>query len=103
MKIIKMLVEQIEEEASGAEEYITKAMEYKDDDKALADTYAKLAEVELQHVDLLHAQVVRIIKAWQARGNETPPAMEQIYSWQHEKQIDHIARVRVMMNMYAGK
>lgn len=103
MKIIKMLVEQIEEEATGAEDYAKKAMEYKEEDKVLADTYAKLAEVELQHVDLLHAQVVRIIKAWQAKGNETPPAMEQIYSWQHEKQIDHIARVRVMLNMYAGR
>lgn len=78
-------------------------MEYKEEDKVLADTYSKLAEVELQHVDLLHAQVVRIIKDWKAKGNETPPAMEQIYSWQHEKQIDHIARVRVMLNMYAGK
>lgn len=103
MKIIKMLVEQIEEEACAAEDYAKKAMEYKDEDKALADTYAKLAEVELQHVDLLHAQVVRIIKAWQAKGNETPPAMEQIYSWQHQKSIDHIARVRVMLNMYAGR
>lgn len=98
-----MLSEQIMDEAGSAEDYAKKAMEYKDEDKALADTYAKLAEVELQHVDLLHAQVVRIIKAWQAKGNETHPVMEQIYSWQHEKQIDHIARVRIMLNMYAGR
>ena len=103
MKIIKMLMEQIEDEARGAEEYAKLAMQYKDEDKLLADNYAKLAEVELQHVDLLHSQVVRIIKDWKAKGNETPPAIEQIYSWHHEKQIDHIARVRVMLNMYAGK
>lgn len=98
-----MLSEQIMDESNSAEEYAKLAIQYKDEDKLLADNYAKMAEVELQHVDLLHAQVVRIIKAWQAKGNETPPAMEQIYSWHHEKQIDHIARVRVMLNMYAGR
>lgn len=103
MKIIKMLVEQIEEEACGAEDYAKKAMEYKEEDKVLADTYSKLAEVELQHVDLLHAQVVRIIKAWEAKGNTAPPEMTAIWNWEHGKAVDHIARVRVMLNMYAGK
>ena len=103
MKIIKMLVEQIEEEACGAEDYAKKAMEYKEEDKVLADTYAKLAEVELQHVDLLHTQVVRIIKAWEAKGNTAPPEMTAIWQWEHSKAVDHIARVRVMLNMYAGK
>lgn len=103
MKIIKMLVEQIEEEACGAEEYAKKAMQYKDEDKALADTYSKLAEVELQHVDLLHTQAVRIINAWKSKGNEVPVAMQAIYDWEHQKSVDHIARVRVMLNMYAGK
>lgn len=103
MKIIKMLVEQIEEEACGAEEYIKDAMKYKDEDKILADTYAKLAEVELQHVDLLHGQAVRIIKAWEAKGNTAPPEMTAIWNWEHEKSVDYVARIRVMMNMYAGK
>lgn len=103
MKIIKKLVEQIEDEACSAEEYAKLAVQYKDEDKALADNWAKMAEVELQHVDLLHAQVMRIIKAWQAKGNETPKDMEIIWSWEHSKQIDHVARVRTMLNMYLGK
>lgn len=103
MKIIKMLVEQIMDEAGSAEEYAKLAVQYKEEDKLLADNYAKMAEVELQHVDLLHAQVVRIIKAWQAQGNETPPEMEAIYNWEHQKSIDHIARIKVMLNMYAGR
>ena len=103
MKIIKTLVEQIEEEACGAEEYIKDAMKYKDEDKVLSDTYAKLAEVELQHVDLLHAQVVRIIKAWEAKGNTAHPEIAAIWNWEHEKSVSHVSRIRVMMNMYAGK
>lgn len=103
MEIIKTLVEQIEDEAASAEEYAKLAMQYKDEYKLLADNWAKMAEVELQHVDLLHAQVVRIIKEWKAKGNTTPPEMAAIWNWEHQKSIDHIARVRVMLNMYAGK
>ena len=103
MKVIKELVEMIEDEACGAEEYIKKGMQYKDEDKALADTFAKLAETELQHVDLLHAQAVRIIKAWQAKGNEVPPAMEAVYDYTHQKSIDHVARVKTLVNMYYGR
>lgn len=103
MKVIKEIVEMIEEEACGAEQYAKKAMQYKDEDKALADTFAKLAETELQHVDLLHAQVVRIIKAWQAKGNEVPPAMEAVYDYTHQKSIDHVARVKILINMYYGR
>ena len=54
-------------------------------------------------LDLLHAQVVRIIKEWKAKGNTTPPEMAAIWNWEHQKAVDHIARVRVMLNMYAGK
>lgn len=100
MKIIKMLVEQIEDEACGAEEYAKLAMQYKEEDKLLADNYAKMAEVELQHVDLLHAQVVRIIKAWQAKGNETPPAMAAVYDYVHKNQIDKVARIKFLLNLY---
>lgn len=103
MKVIKEIVELIEEEASGAEEYAKMAMQYKDEDKALADTYAKLAETELQHVDLLHAQVVRIIKAWEAKGNQVPKEMKFVYDYMHEKNIDHVARVKSLVNMYYGR
>ena len=103
MKVIKELVEMIEEEVCGAEQYAKKAMQYKDEDKLLADNYAKMAEVELQHVDLLHAQVVRIIKSWEAKGNTAPPEMTAIWQWEHGKAVDHIARVKVMLNMYAGR
>lgn len=103
MKVIKELVEMIEDKACSAEHYAKLATQYKDEDKALADTFAKLAETELQHVDLLHAQAVRIIKAWQAKGNETPVAMEAIWTYEHNKATDKVARVKVLINMYYGR
>lgn len=100
MKVIKEIVEMIEDEACSAEEYAKFAVQYKDEDKVLADTYAKLAETELQHVDLLHAQVVRIIKAWQAKGNETPHDMEIIYQWRHDKEIQKIKEIKILLSLY---
>lgn len=103
MKVIKEIVEQINEEISGAEEYSKYATQYKDEDKALADTYAKLAEVELTHVDSLHAQVVRIIKAWQSKGEQVPSAMQAVWDWVHQNQVDKVARIKVLLNIYYGR
>lgn len=103
MKVIKEIVEQIEDEICGADKYALMATQYKDEDKVLADTYAKLAETELQHVDLLHAQAVRIIKAWQAKGNEPPVAMQAVWTHEHNKATDKVARVKVLINMYYGR
>lgn len=103
MKKIKFLVEDINEELEGAEHYAKLATQYKDDDRELADTYAKLANVELEHVNALHGQVVRIIKNWKAKsGEETPAAMQAVWDWEHEKAVDTAARIKIMLEMYRG-
>lgn len=103
MKIIKHLVEDIQEEMEGAEHYAKLATQYKEDDRALADVYAKLASVELDHVDALHEQVVRIIKDWKATsGKETPAPMQAVWDYEHERSTDKAAKVRTLLNMYKG-
>ena len=103
MKLIKILVEDIKEELSGAEHYAKLAVQYKDEDKVLADNYAKLSEVELGHVNLLHAQVTRISKDWKtSSGQETPAAMQAVWDWEHEQMIDKVTRVKVLLATYRG-
>ena len=103
MKVIKCLVEDINEELEGAEHYAKLATQHKDDDRDLADVYAKLANVELEHVNALHGQVVRIIKAWNVTsGQETPAAMQAVWDWEHEKAVDTAARIKTMLEMYRG-
>lgn len=102
MKIIKHLVEDIEEELEGAEHYAKLATQYKDEDRELADTYAKLANVELEHVDALHGQAVRMIKAQKASGVETPAPMQAVWDWEHGKMVDTTARIKTMLTMYRG-
>lgn len=102
MKIIKHLVEDIQEELKGAEHYAKLATQYKDEDRALAETYAKLAGVELEHVDALHAQAVRLIKGQQAAGVATPAPMQAVWDWEHEKMVDTTARIKTMLSMFRG-
>ena len=68
-----------------------------DEDKELSTMYKQLAEVELGHVDKLHAQVVRIIKAYRDAGNEPPVAMLAVWEWEHEKMIDNASRIKAML------
>lgn len=100
MKIIKELVENINEEVEGAEHYAKLATKYKDEDKVLADNYAKMAEAELTHVDSLHTQVVRIIKDWKGKGEQVPPAMQVLYDWEHERQIEKVRDIKILMSLY---
>lgn len=100
MKIIKIIVEQIDEEVCSAEEYAKCATKYKVEDKALADMYFEMANQELMHVDKLHAQVVRYIQQHKASGKEVPAAMEAVWNWEHEKIMDNVARIKVMLDMY---
>lgn len=102
MKIIKHIVEDIREEMEGAEHYAKLATEYKDTDRELADNYAKMANVELDHVNLLHGQAVRLIKEQKAAGVETPAAMQAVWDWEHGKMIDTVARIKTMLSMYRG-
>lgn len=102
MKVIKCLVEDIREELEGAEHYAKLATQYRDEDRELADVYAKLANVELDHVDALHGQAVRIIKTWKSAGNEVPASMQAVWDWEHGKMVDTTARIKTMLTMYRG-
>ena len=102
MKIIKELVENINEELEDAEKYARLAVMYKGEDSRLADTYIRLANEELNHSELLHGQAVRLIEAHRAAGNTAPPVMMAIWEWEHKKSIDHKTKVKALIEMYKG-
>lgn len=100
MMKIAMISDFIRDEIEGAEEYAQKALEYKALDKSLADAAYTAATQELGHVDMWHAQVVRMIKEEQAKGKETPAGMMMVYDWEHKKQIDGVTRIKMMLEQY---
>ena len=97
MKDIKMLAGHIREEMNDAETYAKLALRYKDDDRSLSQTFEKLAEQELDHADMLHAQASRLIKERKENGETPPVAMSAVWSWEHENMMDCVARVKVLL------
>ena len=102
MKIIKKLSSMIREEIGDAEKYAKCALNHKESDKVLSDTFYTLANEELKHMDMLHAQVVRIINEYRAKNGNPPEAMQAVYDYLHEEQIERVQEVKILLGMYKG-
>lgn len=100
MKIIKELIEQIEDEVDGAEDYAEDALKYRHDHPELAQMYHDIALQELRHVDLLHGEVVKMIEEHRKNHGEPPAAMLAVYEYVHEKIINRDTNVRLMLDRF---
>lgn len=100
MKIIEWLSEQIEEEINDGHKYAEKAMLCKKDYPKLADTLMKISEQEMQHMAMLHNEVVDIIEDYRKKNGEPPADMLAIYDYLHRKQIEKSANVKAMQTQY---
>lgn len=99
MKIIKIMVEKIEEEMRDAESYAKLALTHKEDNPELSDLFLNLSKQETTHATMLHTQAERIIKEYREKGNEPPAAMLAVWTWEHGKMIDNMARIKAMQDM----
>lgn len=100
MKKIAVTAEDIREELEGAEHYAKLATQYKTEDRLLADVYATLAAQELAHVDMLHAQVARVIKEYRAAGNEPPAGMMEVWNYEHGRHMDSVVKIKLLLDAY---
>lgn len=100
MKIIKKLSEMIEDELEGAEEYVKCALHYKDEHPALSDVFYDISIQEMHHVNMLHGEVVKLIKAHREKHGEPPAAMMAVYEWQHEKHIEKTKEIKILQAQY---
>jgi len=100
MKIIQKLSDQIAEEISDAESYARCALKHKDDYPELSRLYNLLSSDEMGHADRLHKAAVEIIEEHKKTVGPPPPAMQAVYDYLHEKQIEKAAEVRNLQAMY---
>lgn len=100
MEIIRKLSEMISEEIADADKYVTCALKHKSDNPALADTFFRLSTEEMQHMAVLHDQVVRIIDQYRREKGEPPAPMMAVYEYLHEKHIEDAAAVKAKQAMY---
>ena len=93
MEVIKEISKKIDDELEDAEKYIKCALKKKQEYPQLADAYFKLSLEEMNHVAILHDQVVRIITEYK-KSHEVPPAMQTIYDYLHERQIGWAEKIK---------
>ena len=102
MKTIKELTEMIEDEIEGGMHYAKLAVMHKTDNPVLAKTFFDISTDEMRHVDLLHAEVVKLIEEHRKAHGEPPVAMMAVYEYLHEKHIEEAKEVKVYQNQYKG-
>lgn len=103
MKIIKDLSDMIADELEGAEHYAKYAIKHKIDHPGLASALYDISKQEMHHVNILHDEVVKIIKEYREKHGDPPEAMQAIYDWQHEKHIDEAKEVKILQDQYLDK
>ena len=100
MKIIKKLSKLIDCELEAAERYIDCANKYKTEYPALARVFATLSDNEMQHSNILHGEVVKMIEKYRTEKGEPPESMMAIYEYLHEKHIDHAADIKRLQEIF---
>jgi ferritin len=100
MEIIKKLVKQMDEELHDAKKYAECALKYKEAHPALANAYYMLSGEELKHMNILHAEAVKVIEEYKAKHGEAPAAMKAIWDYKHEERIEEAEEVNILQRMF---
>lgn len=100
MKIIEKLSDMIADEIEYAEKYAKCALTYKDERPTLAETFYRISNEKINHMGLLHAQVVNIIDEYRKKDGEPPEGMKILYDILHRKHIEQAAAVKGMLALY---
>ena len=100
MKIIEKLSTMISDELDDAEKYIDNALECKDNNRHLADTFYELSTQEMNHMNMLRGEVVRLIDEYRQKSGDPPASMMAVYEYLHKKQTNRAAVIKTKQNMY---
>lgn len=100
MTIIKKVSEMIQEELEDACNYAKCALKYKDDYPSLAKAFYQLSTEESEHARILHGEVVKLIESYRRDNGEPPEAMQAVYDYLHEQQIEKANKARMYQEQF---
>ena len=94
MKLIADISEMIEEELEGAENYIKHALKQKGVNDSLAKAFHEISVEEMEHVNILHNEVTKLIAEHRKTKGEPPAAMLAVYEYMHNKHIEKANKIK---------
>lgn len=100
MKLIKYLSDRIEGEIKDACSYIDEAMRCKDEYPETAELLYQLSLGEMEDMDSLHSEVVRLIDEYRKEHGNPPEKMLIRYEVLHERHIADATMVKIKQTMY---
>ena len=103
MKIIKCIVEKVEEELHDADAYISLAITWKEEQPEAAKVFYELSLEEMGHVGKLHDEVTRLIGEYRQETGEPPKDMLTLWSYLHEKHVAEAMSIKVKQGMFSAE
>ena len=100
MKILKDLIEKMDDTLDEIEFYGSKAHHLRTEHKPLADTYAKVGEMHVDIYTMLHDKAVELINEEKKKGITAPPEMLAIWNYEHEKLVKEFAEAKFLVEDY---
>ena len=100
MVLIKYLCDRIESEIHDACSYIDEAMRYKSEKPETAEVLYQLSIGEMEDMETLHDEVVRLIEEYRKEHGEPPEKMKWRYEFLHERQVADATRVKIKQEMF---
>lgn len=102
MTIIAKLSDYIEEELNDADKYARCALNYKEENPNLATVFNRLSLEEMNHMNLLHEQVVALIIEYKKAHGDPPEKMQGIYDYLHKKHMERANEIKILQGLFKG-
>lgn len=91
------MLDQLEDELKGAEEYTKCASATKADMPDISDMYMRMANQEMEHATHLHNAIDKLVN--HSNGHEISHEIRAVWGWQNERFMRWADKIRTHMEM----
>jgi hypothetical protein len=103
MKIIQDLSDLIKEELDASRHYIDEALKWYATCPELSETFYHLSQDEFHHQQLLHDEVVSLIREYNSYHGAPPKEMLAVYNYIHDIEIEKAKEILILQDLYKSK